>query len=164
MTDRSEKLANRVAQAHQDLLDLCLELDDPAWQTRLPGDGRTVGVAVHHVGTLLSVEKELIGQLAAGHPIEDLTPGKLDELNAQHAQQHPSPTKEEALDLLRRNSREVLSTIRDLSDAELDRASSISLHWDAPLTTQYFIEEHPLSHSYEHAAAIRSALGTTDSP
>ena len=52
--------------------------------------------------------------------------------------------------------------IRGRSDAELDRASPVSLHWNAPLTTQYFIEEHPLSHSYEHAAAIRSAIGTIE--
>jgi len=164
MTNRSEMLAERVAQAHQDLLDLCLELDDEAWQTRLPGDGRTVATVVHHVATMLELEKNFIEQLASGEPIQGLTRAKLDGSNAQHAEQHPNPTRKEALDLMRRNSGKVLSTIRGLSDAELDRASPVSLHWNAPLTTQYFIEEHPLNHSYEHVAAIRSAIGTTKSP
>jgi hypothetical protein len=48
--------------------------------------------------------------------------------------------------------------IRGLSDEQLDRASPISLNWDAPLTTQFFIEDHPLSHSFRHLSSIRAAL------
>ena len=93
-----------MAQAHQDLLDLCLELDDEAWQTRLPGDGRTVATVVHHVATMLELEKNFIQQLASGEPIQGLTRAKLDGSNAQHAEQHPNPTRKKALDLMRRNS------------------------------------------------------------
>jgi hypothetical protein len=51
-----------------------------------------------------------------------------------------------------------------LTDGELDRAAPVSLHWDAPLTTQYFIEGHPLGHAYQHLASIRAAVGArTDS-
>jgi hypothetical protein len=35
----------------------------------------------------------------------------------------------------------------------------VSLNADAPLTTQFFIEDHALRHSFHHLARIRAALG-----
>jgi hypothetical protein len=35
----------------------------------------------------------------------------------------------------------------------------VSLNADAPLTAQFFIEDHALRHSFQHLASIRSALG-----
>jgi hypothetical protein len=48
--------------------------------------------------------------------------------------------------------------VRTLSDAELDRAFPVSLNADAPLTCQFFIEDHALRHSYHHLARIRATL------
>ena len=66
--------------------------------------------------------------------------------------------QQEALGLLRRNSKAAADAIRQFSDEELDRAAPISLNADAPLTTQFFIEDHALSHSFHHLASIRAAL------
>jgi hypothetical protein len=52
----------------------------------------------------------------------------------------------------------VVRAIREMSDAELDRAAPVSLHADAPVTAQYLIEDHPLSHAYQHLASIRAAV------
>jgi ribonuclease HI len=67
-------------------------------------------------------------------------------------------SKEEALDLLRRNSAAAAAAIRALSDAELDRAVTVSLYGDAPLTCQFFLEDHAVRHSYHHLAKIRRAM------
>jgi hypothetical protein len=159
MTIRSEALAQRVEQAHHELMTLIENLSDEEWKMPIPGDARPVGVILHHVTSVLPVETTLFKTLAAGNAITDVTLQAVDEMNAQHAVDHANCTREETLALLKRNSPPVLAAIRDLSDAELDRAAPVSLHWNAPLTTQYFIEEHPLSHSYRHATAIRAALG-----
>jgi hypothetical protein len=71
---------------------------------------------------------------------------------------------EETLDLLRRNSALVVSGVQELTDAELDRAAPVSLHWNAPLTAQYFVEGHPLAHAYQHLASIRAAVGAHADP
>ena len=81
-------------------------------------------------------------------------------INAEHAQAHGECSQQEALDLLRRNSALVVNAVRELTDEELDRAAPVSLPWNAPLTTQYFIEDHPLGHAYQHLASIQAALGT----
>jgi len=48
--------------------------------------------------------------------------------------------------------------IRDLTDVELDTAAAVSLNADAPLTTHFFIEDHPLRHSFQHLDSIRKLL------
>jgi hypothetical protein len=80
-------------------------------------------------------------------------------MNAGHAKEQAAVTKTAALDLLRRNSAAAAAAIRALSDAQLDRAATVSLNFDAPLTCQFMLEDHAVRHSYHHLARIRAALG-----
>jgi hypothetical protein len=54
----------------------------------------------------------------------------------------------------------VTDAIRALSDEQLDLAAPNSLHADAPVTTQFWIENHPLAHAYRHLASIRAAISS----
>ncbi len=87
-----------------------------------------------------------------------MTSEVIDEINARHACEFDAVTKEAALDLLRRNSAAAAAAIRALSDEELARAAPVSLYSDAPLTCQFFLEDHPVRHSYHHLARIRRTL------
>ena len=49
MSRRSNALADRLEQGARALSSLTGTLSDAEWSTRLPGDGRKVGVVVHHV-------------------------------------------------------------------------------------------------------------------
>lgn len=98
--------------------------------------------------------------LASGRPVVGVTGQMVDEINAAHAAEHPHPTKEETLALLRENSARAADQVRALDDEALDFAATVSLHADAPLTTQYFIEQHPISHPYIHLVSIRAALAS----
>ena len=47
---------------------LAAALTDDEWQTRIPADGRTVGVIVHHVASIYPLEIQLAQTLANGKP------------------------------------------------------------------------------------------------
>jgi Mycothiol maleylpyruvate isomerase N-terminal domain len=157
-TQRSQALAERLEQGARALATLAGGLTDAQWQTRIPKDGRKVGVVVHHVATMYPLEIQLAQALAGGKAIEGVTWDAVNDINAKHAAEHDGVTKEAALDLLRRNSAAAAAAIRGLSDAELDKAAPVSLNADAPLTCQFFIEDHALRHSYHHLAKIRGAI------
>ena len=157
---RAEVLAQRVAEGHRQVMAFIEGCSDTDWRTYCPNEERTVGVVLHHVASMLPAELELVRALAAGQPITGVTPEMVDGANAQHADENADCTREETLELLRRSSAAVVGAIRELSDEALDRAAPVSLHFDAPLTTQYFIEAHPLSHAYWHMASVRAALDT----
>lgn len=151
-------LAERLEQGARALAAVAASLSDAEWQTRIPGDGRKVGVVIHHVATMYPLEIQLAQTLAAGNAIAGVTWQDVHAINASHAAEHDAVTKAAALDLLRRNSTAAAAAVRALSDEELQRAAPISLNADAPLTCQFFIEDHAMRHSYHHLAKIRAAV------
>ena len=42
-----------------------------------------------------------------------------------------------------------------MTDAQLDSAAACGLNANAPLTAQFFIEDHALRHSFHHLAKIK---------
>lgn len=160
MTRRADALADRLEQGANTLADLAATLTDAEWRVRLPGDGRTVGVIVHHVARMYPLEIELAQAVAAGNAIAGVTWEAVHDINATHAREHAGTTREEAITLLRRNSALAAEAIRSMGDDELDRAAPISLYHDTPLTCQFFIEDHAMRHSWHHTAGIRRALAT----
>jgi len=155
---RSNALADRLEFGAEALDALAAALTESEWNTRLPGDGRTVGVVVHHVASMYPLEIQLAQTLAEGKPIAGVTWDMVHEINANHARDFEGVTKQEALDLLRKNSAAAAAAVRALSDEELDRAAPVSLNSDAPLTCQFFLEDHAVRHSYHHLAKIRRAM------
>jgi hypothetical protein len=158
MSQRSNALADRLEQGARDLAKLANRLTDAEWQTPLAGDGRKIGVVVHHVATVYPLEIQLAQTLAAGDSVGGVTADVVNQMNAQHAKEYDGATKDETLSLLARNSSAAASAIRALSDEELDRAAPVSLNANAPLTCQFMLEDHAVRHSYHHLERIRKAV------
>jgi hypothetical protein len=157
---RANALADRLEQGALALATFANALTDTEWQTRLPRDGRKIGVVVHHVASVYPIEIQLAQTVASGKPVTGVTWDVINEMNAGHARENDAVTKEAALDLLRQNSAAAAAAIRALSDEELDRGETVSLYSDAPLTCQFVLEDHAVRHSYHHLARIRAALKT----
>lgn len=155
--ERANALAERLEKGARALLELAETLTPEEWITRLPHDGRKVGVVVHHVAVAYPVEISFGETIAAG-PMLGVTGEVIDQMNAEHAKAYDDVTKEAALDLLRKNSAAAASALRSFSDEELDRAAPASLYSDAPITTQFILEDHAVRHSYHHLARIRRAV------
>ena len=97
--------------------------------------------------------------LASGNPITGVTSEVIDGINADHVREYSRVKKAEVLKLRHENSKTAAERVRKFTDVELDQAEKVSLNADAPLTTQFFIEDHALRHSFQHLESIREALG-----
>ena len=160
MTDRTTALAERLEEGARALAQFASTLTDAEWNRPFgTTDKRTIGVIVHHVASIYPLEIQLAQLLAAGKPVTGVTWDVVADVNAGHAKENAGATKEAALELLARNSVQAAAAIRALSDAELAEAAPVSLYGDAPLTCQFFLEDHAVRHSYHHLAKIRKALG-----
>jgi hypothetical protein len=158
MSIRTERLARRLEANAQALADFAAALTPEQWRTPMPHDGRTMGVIVHHVASIYPLEIELALNIAAGKPLVGVTWDAVATVNAGHAKENQSPTKEAALALLKQNSGAAAAAIRALSDEELDRAVTQSLYGDAELTCQFFLEDHAIRHAIHHLVKIKNAL------
>ncbi len=159
MNQRATALADRLDQGAAALASLAETMTDAEWRTKVPRDGRTIGVIVHHVGNMYPIEIELAQKIAAGNAITGVTWDVVADINAKHAKDQANVTKREALDFLRKNAAAASAALRVFSDAQLDRATPVSLYFDAPLTAQFFIEDHALRHSFHHLGKVRLTLG-----
>ncbi len=148
MSNRANALAERLEQGARELAALALTLTDAEWQSRIPGDGRKIGVVVHHVAYMYPIEIDVAQTVAGGRPIAGLSWDDVHKINAEHARENDGVTREEALALLQRNSAAAAAAIRALDDAALDRAAPVSLNADAPLTCQFVLEDHAVRHSF----------------
>ena len=157
MSQRSNALAERLEQGAQALAAFAGSLTAAEWQIRVK-DGRKLGVVVHHVATMYPLEIKLAETLAGGQPVAGLSWDNVHQLHAGHAKEHDGVTKEAALALLERNSAAAAAFIRQLTDEQLDRAATVSLNADAPLTCQFILEDHAVRHSYHHLATLRGAV------
>jgi hypothetical protein len=155
---RANALADRLEQGARALITFASGLTGAEWDTLTPTDGRTIGVIVHHVASVYPLEITLAQTLAHGKPVTGVTIDAVNEMNARHAAENAAVTKEEALDLLRRNSLAAAAAIRTLTDEQLGQAAAVSLYGDAPLTCQFVLEDHAVRHSYHHLARLRRAL------
>ena len=158
MSKRSDALAARLEQGARALGDFAASLSEAEWQTRVPHDGRKIGVVVNHVATVYPLEVQLAQAVAAGKPVVGLTGETIDNMNAEHSGKNDDVMREATLELLRRNSADAATAIRDLTDEYLDQAVPVSLYGDATLTCQFVLEDHAVRHSYHHLARIRAAL------
>jgi len=157
---RAELLADRIEEGAAGLAAFAEGISEAEWRMPVSGtDGRSVGVIVHHVASVYPIEIDLARTIASGKAVTDVTWEVVAGLNAKHSNDQARVTKDAALELLRRNSREAAAAVRAFTDDELDQAAPFSLSFGAPVTAQFVIEDHALRHSWHHLTRIRKALG-----
>ncbi len=161
MTRRAELLAARIEEGADLLASFAEGLSEAEWTTPMANTGRdkrTVGVIVHHVASMYPAEIDLAQMIAGGKAVTHISWDDVAGINAEHAHAQNSVTKEDALALLRQNSRVAAAAVRTLTDEQLDSAAPFSLSYGAPVTAQFVIEDHALRHPWHHLARIRDTL------
>ena len=142
---RAQELADRLERGARLLILLATRLTEAQWRIRLPRDGRTVGLLVHHVASVYPLEIQLAQAVAAGQPVMGVTLDDIHQMNATHARMYDGVTKAAALDLLRRASAAAAAAIRAMSDEQLDRVALVSMYGNAPVTCQFVLEDRAVS-------------------
>lgn len=155
---RANALADRLILGAMKLAKFTDGLSDSEWNKTVLGDGRTIGVVVHHVASVYPAEVELAQILGNGNSITAVTKEAIDKMNAEHALENKQVDRQKTLDLLRTNSENAANAIREFTDEKLDNSAPVSLYYDAPLTAQFFIENHALRHSFHHLGKIKASL------
>ena len=158
MATRAEVLSDRIAQGAEEFIAAVEGLSDEQWQTPCGSEQRSVGVLVHHVGTMYPIEADVVRMLAENGEAPGVDWPTVHGINADHATTNAAADKVAAVALVRGNVQAAVDVVRGLSDAQLDRVAPNGLAWNAPMTVQNFIENHPIAHPYSHLESIRTAL------
>jgi hypothetical protein len=159
MSIRSNRLADRLQKGADDLAAFANRLTAEQWRTRLPHDGRPVGVVIHHVAMRYPLDIQFARALAAGRPLRGVTAESQLRLAADHARVFAAVKPAAALDLLWRNAAEAASVVRSFTDRQLDGTAIASLYGGVVVSCEFLLEDRGIGHAYHHLAQIRATLG-----
>jgi hypothetical protein len=157
MGQRSQALAEQFEQANRQMTATIERCSDAQWKTKTPGETWPVGVVAHHVAQALEAVAGIVRQVATGQPLPPMTMDDLHKMNAEHAKQYATVTKDETVALLRKNGAAAAGTVRGLSDEQLDRSAPVL---GGPLmTAQQLVERGLIGHVKEHHGSIQAVVG-----
>jgi hypothetical protein len=126
MVERSEQFAAEFEAAQNDFIKLISSLTDADWRmvgknypkrTNDEDEGRTVAVIAHHVAVDGPWLISRIQATLAGRQLQ--APDKK-QLNAEHATDHASTTREEVLRILRETKPTIAAAVRAIPEDQLD--------------------------------------------
>ena len=157
MSERAEALAAQFELLSNELMAEIDQYSDDQWRLSCKDEGWSVAVTAHHIAVGNSRIARGVRIIASGQPFPLLTGEQVDKLNEQHARQHGDSTKEETLDLLRRDVPSAVSLVRGLSDEQLGRSATV-FATAPPLTTEQFIQRILIGHAVGHLESMRAAL------
>jgi hypothetical protein len=154
MGERAAILTARFERTNQEFMETIERFSDDQWGTLVPGENWTVGVVAHHI----AASHELIGgwvkALASGQELRPAT-DEVTGINAEHARQYAACTREETLELARRNGEDAARLVRGLDDEQLDRRGFLGTQ---VFTTGEMVERVLIGHPQRHLANIRSTI------
>lgn len=159
MGERAQELAARFEAVNAALTETVAGCSEEQWRRICPAEGWTVGVVAHHVAEDHALLSSAIQAVAIGLPMPSVTGAMVDQMNARHATQHAACTKEETLDLLRKNGAAAAAILRILTDAQLDTQAPHPFRGGEPWRAEDLVQDVLVDHVRQHGDSIRGATG-----
>ena len=157
MSQKAKNLAERLRAFTDDVIGFVEGCTDQNWRKVLATEEWTVGVTARHIGAGHFEAVGLARMMVKGEKLPEFTMEQLVEMANAHARQHAGCTREEVLEVLRRNGAALVDYIAGLSDAELNRTGHLALA-GGELSAQQLIEAVILKSGGEHLANMKAAV------
>jgi hypothetical protein len=161
MNPRANQLSQRLRQFSDELASLTRKVSDEDWTKMLPAEQWPVGVTLRHLASGHLGITSLARMMVNGEKLPEITMEGLKEMANQHAREHADCQKNEVLEILDKNSAEIVSFTAGLADEQLDRTGHLAATGD--VSVQQIIEYVVFMSAGEHVANIQKALGGAES-
>lgn len=157
MGTRAADLATKLEQANAAVIGAVEGSSDADWQRVTGSEGWSVGVTARHIAISHLPIMGLVELVATGGDVPPVTMEMFHASNAQHAQEHAGCTREEVLEILRRDGKAAADRLRGLSDEQLDRTASMAFAGGAEMSAGQLVEMILLGHPAQHLESITAA-------
>jgi hypothetical protein len=159
MNQRARELAERLTTFNNEMIALVEDCSEGNWRKICSGEEWTVGVVARHIAAGHYGALDLVKMIVTGETLPDLSMEAINQMNAQHAQEHSACTKTEVIGLLRENGASFAGYVAGLSDTDLDRTGYLAAI-GGDISSQQLIENVILNSAGEHLANIRATTGS----
>jgi len=156
MSQRGNELSRRLQQFGDELKQVAHQASDEDWNKMLPAEQWSVGVTLRHLAAGHLGIMALARMIVNGEKLPEITIEGLKEMANQHARKHADCKKEEVLEILGKNSADIVSFTAGLTDEQLDRTGYLVATGD--VSAQQIIEYVVFMSAGEHLSHIKQAL------
>jgi hypothetical protein len=159
---RSAAYADQFEAAQDEFIRLLESLDDEQWnrvgknypqRINEEDEGRSVGVIAHHVAVSGEFILDRIQRMARGETLP--SPGDFGKINAEHASEHASVTKDDVLQVLRESRPRIAEAVRALPEEQLDVSRDTPA---GPMSVAFRLERVLIGHLKMHQGSIEAAI------
>jgi uncharacterized damage-inducible protein DinB len=155
MSGRAAELAEKLDRANAAVIEAVERCTPEEWTRVTSSEGWSVGVTARHIAVSHLPIMGLVELVANGGDVPPITMDMFHANNAQHAQEHASCTREEVLEILRRDGTAAAEKLRRLSDEQLDRAAPMAFAGGTEMSAVQLVEGILLAHPAQHLASIK---------
>jgi hypothetical protein len=157
MSQQAIKLAGRLRAFTDDVIAFVEGCSEKSWKNVCATEAWTVGVTARHIGAGHFEALGLARMMVNGEKLPEFTMDQLTEMANEHARRHADCTREDVLEVLRRNGAALVDYVGGLSDTELKRSGHLALV-GGEMTAGQFIEAVVLESGGEHLANMKAAV------
>jgi hypothetical protein len=157
VSQRAADLASKLESANAAVIDAVESSSEEDWKRLTPSEGWSVGVTARHIAISHLPIMGLVELVATGGDLPPLTMDMFHAGNAQHAQEHANCTREEVLEILRRDGPAAAAKLRGLTDEQLDRSATMAFAGGAEMSAQQVVEGILIGHPVSHLESIKAA-------
>jgi hypothetical protein len=157
MSARAADLAAKLESANAAVIEAVEGCSEEEWKRVTDSEGWSVGVTARHIAISHLPIMGLVELVANGGELPPITMETFHTGNAQHAQEHASCTRDEVLEILRRDGPAAAEKLRGLSDEQLDRSAAMSFAGGAEMSAAQIVEGILIGHPHQHMESIKAA-------
>jgi hypothetical protein len=158
MDTRAKALAERFERANLDVRVAIAAATDDELALVCPDEQCTLVALACHIGSVHEVGIDWVQSIRDGRALPAITMDDVDRINRAYVGSKANASRSEALELLERGGAVASAGLRNLRDADLNRASPFSLFGGATISIQTLIEQVVIGDPVGHLVSIRSVL------
>lgn len=152
-----EALVQQFNKLNGELLLFVEKCDAASWNKVTLAEGWPVCVTARHIGVSHYPVIEWVQMIVQGNPLPPVVMNTVDQLNAQHAKDHWTCSKQEVVELLRRNHAKVIAYLKTIHDTDLERRSYLKL-FDVDVSAAQLFTAILLNSAAAHLASMKATV------
>jgi hypothetical protein len=156
MSQGTRELAERFTVFNNEVISFVENCSEENWRKLCSEEGWPVGVVARHIAAGHYYASDLVKMIVAGEALPDLGMEAINQMNAQHAQEHADCTRSEVIDILRDKGAAIADYLGGLDDADLDRTAHLALI-GGDISAKKLIEVVIIRSGSDHLASMQRA-------
>lgn len=150
-------LAVRLTAFNDEVISFVQGCGGEDWEKVCAWEKWSVGTTARHIGAGHYSAIELGKMIVKGQKLPHLTMEEIINTANRDAREHEKCTKDEVLEILKRNGQTMVDFVEGLEDSDLDRTGYLSV-LDKQISLQQFMETIVLQGGGQHFKNIRTAV------